>query len=216
VATWFGPWDGLLRTASALCSYLIIRAIQDHFGWDAPYLIGEGLAVVVAVAISGFFSTRVWGLPSLRLEWAVGDNLVEERVFHIRAGDARQRRVVTHKVIAPPASILSWLVIRRVARQPGVSLCVRVVPTGAFHTQEDISLPSVVFQQESSGFRHTIPDLGEAGLIALSRVVWEPLQSGLPVRCKLKYSLYSSASRGQWLLHLIHLDAKVKAVDLGQ
>lgn len=212
--SWFGPVDGLLRTATALGSYFLIRYIQQEFGWDPPYLLAESLAVGVALAISGLASTRIWRAPSIKLVWKLGEKLVDEPTLQIRSDDPRNRRIVTHLVEMPEASLLSWLVMKTLLHE-SVRLHLRVVPDGIFHLSEDLSPPTIDFQPARSGFSHNIPDLNESGTVAMTRVEWEPVTLGLPVKCRVKYTLACSSMKGRVLLHLVHLDASVRAVELG-
>lgn len=213
--SWFGPIDGLLRAASAIGTYEVLLYIQGRWDWEPPFLVGEAVAVVVAILVSALASTKIWRPPSLDLEWKVGDRIIEDRVFSIRSGDARKRRVVTHSVSVPGPSFLSWLVLHRLAKEP-VHLCLKALPGGVFHASEDNSLPGVVVTPMPTGFKHSIPDLTESGVVvAMTRIEWEPAQVSIPARCRVKYSLECSSISGRLLARLVHLDASVKAIEFG-
>lgn len=212
--TWFGPVDALLRTAAALAAYFSVRWLKGEVGFDPPFLVGEGITVLAALLVSGLASQKLWRWPRLTLVWAVGDKVVDQPTFEIRAGDERRRRVVSHQVCASEPSIFSWLVLRRLSRDH-TYLALRVVPEGAFYLTEDLSLETVQFIPEAYGFKHTLPDLGESGLIALTRVEWEPARPGLPVRCSVRWRLEVVGKQGRLARRLVHLDACVKNVELG-
>ncbi|KGN28940.1 hypothetical protein N798_16625 [Knoellia flava TL1] len=109
--------------------------------------------------------------------------------------------------------MLSWILMRRLSKEQ-VWLYIRVIPDGVFHLSEDMSPTNITFQMATAGFEHNLPDLDQVGTVALTRVEWEPVSKGLPVRCKVKYALRSSSRRGRALARLVHLDASVKAVEL--
>lgn len=213
VQSWFGPVDGLLRTATALGGYFLITLLEKQFGWQPPFLVGEALAVLLALAISGLASTKIWALPTLHVVWKQGGVPIDSDTLQFRAGDLRPRRLIQHSVVQPSRSLLSVLVMKRLTKF-NVRLRLRLVPTGILHVTEDLSASGVAFRTMRSGFEVSIPDLDQTGELLVTRVEWEPATPGLPGKCKVRYSLETPSGKGKIATRLVHLGRKVQVVDL--